>query len=480
MNPALFLVAQQTASGAATSYMKVINAILSELRVFDVSFLLWAPLAFFLVLMLFLLVVGRVPIQYTVGNLTTRWQATSLTAAAFTIVVAVLVGLVAFVNGIYALTSNSAVRENILLMSEGSTDEGFSNLQPSNVDDVDSQEGIARVDDTPLVSRETYMVVTQPLPEELWRRGGPRRRFLQLRGIVDPVIAAHVHKVGLFQGGEWFSTAGVREAEGAAGKQPMIECVLGEGIATVMARERLAGKSGDDENKRLDVGDTFQLNERTWIVTGVMDSRGKTFDSEVWAKQSLVGPMFGKSYYTSVVVQSPNAETAAQVRTFFKQDYPKASLFSQLETEYFEKLSETNLVLLYGIVFVTVFLAFGGMAGIMNTMFAAVTQRIKDIGVLRLLGYSRSHVLASFLLESMLIALIGGAVGCAIGSLVDGWTTSSVVGGQGGGGKFIVFEYMVTPATIVAGMLLTMTMGFLGGLIPSLLAMRLTALETLR
>ena len=126
------------------------------------------------------------------------------------------------------------------------------------------------------------------------------------------------------------------------------------------------------------------------------------------------------------------------------------------------------------------FLAAGGMAGIMNTMFAAVTQRIKDVGVLRLLGYSRGDVLAAFLVESLVIGLLGGAVGCAVGSLVDGVTTSSVVGGQGGGGKFIVFEYMVTPGTIAAGMLLSATMGFFGGLIPSLLAMRLTALDTLR
>lgn len=475
----MILFAQQSTTDDPT-FWQVAQSVLSELRLFDISFLLWGPLALLLTLMLFLFVVGRVPIQYTIGNLTTRWQATILTAAAFTIVVAVLVGLVAFVNGIYALTRNSAVRENILLMSEGATDEGFSNLQPPNVDDVDSQEGIARADDTPLVSRETYLVVTQPLPEELWKKGGPRRRFLQLRGIVDPAIAARVHKVPLFEGGEWFSSAGVREFADKPNAPPMIECVLGEGIASVMARDRLSASAKANEKQRLEVGDTFELNDRTWLVTGVMQSRGKTFDSEVWAKQSLVGPMFGKSYYTSVVVQSTSPETAADVRTFFKRNYTKASLFSQLETEYFEKLSETNLVLLYGIIFVTVFLAFGGMAGIMNTMFAAVTQRIKDIGVLRLLGYSRSHVLAAFLLESMLIALIGGAVGCAIGSLVDGWTTSSVVGGQAGGGKFIVFEYMVTPATIVAGMLLTMTMGFLGGLIPSLLAMRLTALETLR
>ncbi len=115
----------------------------------------------------------------------------------------------------------------------------------------------------------------------------------------------------------------------------------------------------------------------------------------------------------------------------------------------------------------------------LNTMFAAVSQRIRDIGVLRLLGFPRRQILVSFLLESIMIAALGGLLGCALGSLAHGWSATSTVGGQGGG-KTVVLEMLVTPGTIATGLALSLMMGIIGGLLPSLNAMRLTVLDTLR
>ena len=109
------------------------------------------------------------------------------------------------------------------------------------------------------------------------------------------------------------------------------------------------------------------------------------------------------------------------------KDYQQASVQAEVETEYYESLSNTNQQFLYAIAFVTVVMSVGGVFGVMNTMFAAISQRTRDIGVLRLLGYRRRQILISFLLESMLIALIGGALGCALGSLADGLSATSIV-----------------------------------------------------
>jgi putative ABC transport system permease protein len=116
----------------------------------------------------------------------------------------------------------------------------------------------------------------------------------------------------------------------------------------------------------------------------------------------------------------------------------------------------------------------------MNTMFAAISQRIKDIGVLRLLGYARWQILVSFLLESLAIALVGGALGCALGSLSDGWSATSMMAGSGGGGKSVVVQLAVSPDILATGLLLTLVMGLLGGLLPALSAMRMKPLEALR
>jgi ABC-type antimicrobial peptide transport system permease subunit len=118
--------------------------------------------------------------------------------------------------------------------------------------------------------------------------------------------------------------------------------------------------------------------------------------------------------------------------------------------------------------------------GVMNTMFAAIGQRSRDIGVLRLLGYRRRQILISFLLESIVIALAGGVLGCALGMLADGWTATSVLSSGPGGGKFVVLKLAVDANTLAVGLLLSLAMGIVGGLLPSLNAMRLSALDALR
>ncbi|GIW93335.1 MAG: membrane protein [Pirellulaceae bacterium] len=414
---------------------------------------------------------SRIPTSYNVLNLQVRWRTTLLTALAFTLVTALLTVMLAFVNGMYALTLGSGNPENVIILSEGSTDEGFSNLGFSDVNDIGTQPGILQEDGVPLLSRETYLVVNQPIPNA--PPGRPKRRFLQLRGIDDPKIAARVHRVELYPGGEWFSDAGVRQLSDG---QIAVEVVLGEGIARELARDR----DGNGAKKiRLEVGDQFILNDRPWLVVGVMQSSGKTFDSEVWGKRSLIGPMFGKETYSTLVARTASPDDAVKLRDYFNRQYKRAAVNAQIETDYFASLSETNKQFLVAIAFVTVVLAIGGVFGIMNTMYAAISQRTKDIGVLRLLGFRRHQILVAFLTESLMIAVAGGVVGIALGCLSHGWTANSVVGGQGGG-KFVVLRLMIDADTIALGLLLTVATGILGGLMPALRAMRMSALDALR
>ena len=119
--------------------------------------------------------------------------------------------------------------------------------------------------------------------------------------------------------------------------------------------------------------------------------------------------------------------------------------------------------------------------GVMNTMFAAISQRVRDIGMLRLLGFSRWRILVSFLVESLLIALLGGLVGCLIGYLFNGFRVTSIVSsGNGPAGKAVVFRIIVDWGVLGIGLMLSMMMGLVGGLIPALSAMRLKPLESLR
>jgi ABC-type antimicrobial peptide transport system permease subunit len=122
------------------------------------------------------------------------------------------------------------------------------------------------------------------------------------------------------------------------------------------------------------------------------------------------------------------------------------------------------------------------MLGIMNTMFAAISQRSKDIGVLRLMGYRRWQILLSFQLESMMIAILGGALGCLIAYLAcDGLTVTSLISsGAGGGGKTVVLRMTFSLGVLAAGVIFTLVMGAVGGFIPAFSAMRLRPLESLK
>jgi ABC-type lipoprotein release transport system permease subunit len=413
-----------------------------------------------------------------VRNLSVRWRTTIMTGLAFTLVIALNTVMLAFVNGMYKLTKGSGQPGNVMVLSEGATDEAFSNLGFSDITDIELQPAVLRHEaNQPLVSRETYVVVNQPLRIRV--PGRPRGRFTQVRGIDDAEMSARVHGLELYEGGQWITREGVRSV--GAG-QEAIQAVIGEGLAREIGRDRPPEELAKAKNReRLDVGETFPLGGRTWIVVGVIRYSGSTFDSEVWAKRDIVGKMFGKPSYTSLVLRTAGVSEAEKLEYFFNNDFSKASVQAYRETEYFAALAETTKQFLFSIIFVTLVMAIGGIFGVMNTMFAAVAQRSKDIGVLRILGFSRLDVQASFLLESLAIALAGGAIGCAIGSLAHGWQAASVISrNEPGSNKFVVLELMVSGDIIAIGLAAALAIGLIGGIVPSIRAMLVRPLESLR
>src|SRR5690606_29652507 len=136
---------------------------------------------------------SRVPLRYNLRSVTVRWRTALLTAMAFTLVIGLMTVMLAFVNGMYRLTQTSGQPGNVMILSQGSTDETFSNLGFSDVTDFELQPGVLRDEETnqPLASRETYIVVNQPVKYP--QPGRPKGRFLQVRGVEDSAMAGRVH-----------------------------------------------------------------------------------------------------------------------------------------------------------------------------------------------------------------------------------------------------------------------------------------------
>lgn len=457
-----------------------------------------------------LLLIGKVPLAYNFRYLWVRRRDTALTAVAFTVVVALVVALLAFVNGMYKLNESTGVPGNVLVMSEGSTDELFSNLSRGGEIDnavkatvtADAKGkpigpggrgvNVARVarsggtltrlpPDAPkdlpgaeyLASYESYLVLNQAVPA---KEGEPqKRRFLQLRAFLDVAVGATVHNIDLEPGSRWFTSNAVEPGAKAPDGLEYLQCCVGEGAAASLAED--LGK------KQLAVGDTFELGERWWKVIGLMRTRGTTYGSEIWT--GIENPVVratgkGDKFTTLVLRMEDESEESARAMAFFLTEvYEQAKLKAFAEPDYYKELTKTNEQFLSTIVFMAGIMAVGGIFGVMNTMFASIAARIKEVGVLRILGFKRWQILISFMLESLAIAFVGGLLGCALGYFANGFeATSQLSSGQGG--KSVVLTMIVDVQILATGLLFTLVMGRLGGLVPALSAMRMEILDSLR
>ncbi|HND56107.1 MAG TPA: ABC transporter permease, partial [Pirellulaceae bacterium] len=183
--------------------------------------------------------------------------------------------------------------------------------------------------------------------------------------------------------------------------------------------------------------------------------------------------------YSSIVMRAISPAAAADLAQRLDESR-QVSVDAQTETAYYDQQGQSIKNLQGAVWVIAWFMGIGAIFGVMNTMFAAISQRIKDIGVLQILGYARWQILVSFLLESLVLALIGGMIGCAVGYVCDGWTATSIVGSGQGGGKSVILKLAVDAQVLGAGLSLTLVMGLLGGLIPALSAMRLKPLDAVR
>jgi putative ABC transport system permease protein len=418
-------------------------------------------------IVLYMTPIRKVPLIYNIRNLQNRWKTTLVTALAFTLVTALLTFMFSFVKGMDRLIESSGDPGNIMILSDGATDEAFSNLGNFSVEQLpgDLQREVE------LMVKEVYVVVMYMVPHP--PPGARPRRFVQMRGVDDMQLAAEVHHVKLGTG-EWPSPSGVRKING---DDTALEVVVGHGVARAF---------GSDIGKDiLEPGDTLVLGPRKWVVVGVMAEGSASFSSEIWTRDLHVQSNFGRdnSYCSYVIrIKDANSDRMKYAVGELKGLKIERNFQAFTEHEYYAKMTDTSKQFSFASYVVAFIMAIGGVLGIMNTMYAAISQRSKDIGVLRLMGYRRWQILLSFQLEALLIAILGGALGCIFSYVVfNGMTVTSIISsGQGGGGKTVVLRLLVSPSVLFGGMVFSILMGAIGGFIPAFSAMRLRPLESLK
>jgi putative ABC transport system permease protein len=382
------------------------------------------------------------PLKYNLRNLIVRKGSTLATAFTIGLTVAVFLMVMALARGIDLTLSSSGEPLNVIVLREGSTAELNSSLTRENFNDLIYLDGLKREGDQPLATAEIITLIYKA------RKGMSQGSNVTVRG-VGPM--------------SFKLRSGYQTVAGRVFQPGLTEAVVSKRIA-----ERFQG---------LDIGDKFRIQTTDYTVVGLFDSAGKAFESEIWVDVNSLSSTTKRDTFSSALLRANDQNALAALSKRITDD-PKLHLKALSERVFYEDQQGTASGALKGLaVFISFIMAVGaGFAG-MNTMYAAVARRTKEIGTLRVLGFSRRSILAAFLLESVAVALIGAAIGILLAlplNFVSTGTSNWVTFSE------IAFNFRVTPDLMISALIFGAIIGFVGSLLPSIRASRFRIVEALR
>lgn len=383
------------------------------------------------------------PLAYNVRNVRVRWKVTLLAIGGIALVVAVFAVLMAMAEGFRAALRSTGRTDNAIIVQRGSASELTSGVSLDDRNKIIVDDRVARgASGEPLASWEWVIVMNLPKkdghPTNVTMRAVTPRTF-DVRG-------------------------GIAVKEGRPFTPGLYEVIVGRKLS-----ERMQG---------MDVGGTVKYEQKQFQIVGLFESEGEAFESEIWGDFDTFGTVFRRgSGSNSLVVRMKDAATIPQLDQWIRSQ-PQMQLQAVVERKYYEEQAGPLAAILKNLAtFVAFIMGVGAVFGAMNTMYAIVAARTREIGTLRALGFSRRAVLASFLIESLFLSLIGGAVGSLLAFPMNGFSTGT---GQTQSFSEIAFAFRITPASLAVGIALALGMGLLGGLLPALRAARLPISAALR
>ena len=384
-----------------------------------------------------------VPFAYNLRNLRERKTNTIMTALGLALTVAVLLSVLALVEGLRATFRASGDASHILVLRKGAATELISNLDRSTYNDLKFKAGIARDDfGMPEASLELVTIVNLESPDH------PEGMTVNLRGLGP--VGLRMRSGVTVERGRWFRP-GYREI------------VVGRSIA---ARYPQVG-----------LGGSVHFGRGDWQVVGVMSAGQSATNSEIFCDLNQLAADWNREELLSSVLIRSADPLAKSALIHDLNDDQRLNVDAVEETEYYERQTTSSAPVRFVGMFVALIMSVGSSFAAMNTMYAAVSRRSGEIGTLRVLGFSRSEILLSFLAESLALAVMGGLIGCALVMPLN-----NVTSGIGSFTTFseTTFQFRVTPAIMGVGMLFALLMGALGGILPASNAARKQILAALR
>ncbi|HSN55543.1 MAG TPA: ABC transporter permease [Candidatus Sulfomarinibacteraceae bacterium] len=386
-----------------------------------------------------------IPVSYNVRSVAARWTTTVVSVLGIAGTVGVFLAMLAMARGFQATLVASGSPDNVIVLRAGADTEMTSAINLEQVRIIADAPEVARGEDgRPLLSPEVVVIGAFPLATT------GTDANVQVRGVSDTVLQV----------------------------RPKVELVEGRFFRPGLA-ELVVGRNAVTTYQGFTLGSTVEIGGLDWRVVGVFSTGGTAFDSEVWCDATLLNQTFSRP---EGIFQSVTARLTSRAELGALQDRltadPRLTVDVTGEQAYYAKQSEMVSTLIRALGFlVALVMAVGAVFGALNTMYSAVAARAREIATLRALGFGGGSVVASFVLESVLIALVGGAIGCLAVLPLNGFTAGTM---NWQTFSHLAFAFQVTPALMVWGLVFAGLMGLVGGLLPALRAARMPVAAALR
>ena len=385
----------------------------------------------------------KIPFSYIFRNLWTRKVTTLLTAGGMALVVFVFAAVLMLDAGLKHTLVSTGSYDNAILLRQSSQTEIQSSVYRDQASLIETLPDIAHdANGDPLVSKEILVLTQVP------KQGNDKPQNVVVRGLPP---------VGLVLRPQ------VKIVDGRMFHAGTSEIVVGRSIA-----ENFAG---------VGIGERLRFAGREWTVVGTFDGGKSGFDSEIWGDVEQMMQAFRRTSYSSVIVRLQDRDEFSRLQKDISDDQ-RLILDVKQEPAFYEEQSKSlsTFISVLGITLSIIF-SIGAMIGAMITMYAAVANRTGEIGTLRALGFRRASILAAFLLESVLLALVGGAMGLALASLLQAFTITTM---NWQSFSQLAFGFYLTGGIVVKTMIFSVFMGLVGGFLPSIRAARLEIVDSLR
>lgn len=384
-----------------------------------------------------------IPFSYSFRNLWTRRLTTVLTASGMALVVFVFASILMLSAGLTKTLVDTGSPDNVVVIRKGSASEVQSGIERQQASIVETEPEVAfGSGGRRLLAKEMLVLINLP------KRGTNKTSQVVIRGIQPESLLL----------------------------RPQVHLVQGR-MPRAGSSEIMAGTSIARRFRGGGVGEHLRFGMRDWTVVGIFDAGNSAFSSEIWGDADQLMQAFRRPVYSSVIFKLADSSAFDAVKKRIESD-PRLTLEARRETKYYADQSEmmAKFLRILGMS-LTVIFSLGAIIGAMITMYSAVANRTSEIGTLRALGFQRGSILAAFLMESLLLGLVGGCIGLFFASFLQLFTISTL--------NFqtfseLAFSFTLTFEIFYKSLLFSLIMGFVGGVLPAFRAARKNIVEALR